>query len=137
MISNKEEKTYLRSIRRGLQIPPKNKREYTHIIQQQLNELRESKPNASIDDVYRELGTPADLVQSYESRKDFERLKRKYRLTKVFCIVGLAIVTVAIFAIVLSIIVIHDSINGRVTYFVQEPPVQVSSDIPLDDNKII
>ncbi len=133
MISKQEEKLYFRSIRQGLQVPRQNKRDYLETIRQQFDELSDSHLNATMDDVYAEIGAPEELIRTYESREDFERLKKKYKRGKIICLaVVIPLVAIAIFTTIVASIVVYDSLHTRNAYI--KETIHDGIIIPIEDD---
>lgn len=102
--NNKIINLYLKEIKDKLLCPNNVKKAF-------LKEIRQNIADAEIDivsieDLYREIGSPEEIARSFESRDDIEQIKakaKKYTKIKIICAVCLALAIVAV--IVCSIVI--------------------------------
>lgn len=65
---NKLCKTYIRRVKTLFPLMGKSERKYIKILKTNINDYLVDTPNSNINDLYKEFGSPKDIMNSYYSR---------------------------------------------------------------------
>lgn len=77
---------YLRNVNQSLDCAKDMKKALISEIEQQVTDLEEKIQDITLDDLYREIGTPEEIAQGFENREDIDRIRKKaakYKKNKV------------------------------------------------------
>ena len=106
---------YVKEVKDKLLCPNNVKKAFLQEIRQNISNLENETGVLSIEDLYREIGSPDEIARSFESRDDIEQIKakaKKYRKVKIICAVSLILAILT--AIICGIIMLSDD-----TYYVE------------------
>lgn len=92
---------YLRNVNQSLDCAKDMKKALISEIEQQVTDLEEKIQDITLDDLYREIGTPEEIAQGFEDREDIDRIRKKaakYKKIKWICLICsiLAMITIVI-----------------------------------------
>lgn len=114
MIAKNDEKIYFKTIKRGLLVQRKVRNEFLEELHRQFDDIQSAYLNCTLNDIYDQIGTPEEVIRNFETREDFECLKKKYSRSKKICIGCLLLAMVAIIIISICTLIVNDSIkNGH------------------------
>ena len=68
--------SYLRHIKTALLCPSSMKKAILNDVNERIAELEKQHPLLTPDDIYKEIGTPDELAQGFESRIEIGNIKR-------------------------------------------------------------
>lgn len=75
-------KNYIKMIKRGFPLHGKYERKYLRNLKVHLEEFLDEAPDASMDDIIVEFGTPASVISNYFSSVDDHYLTSKLKIKK-------------------------------------------------------
>lgn len=75
-------KTYASKIKSLFPIMGKTERKYINTIKINVNDYLGEKPNSNLEDLYKEFGTPKDVINSYYATIDTESIIKRIKFTK-------------------------------------------------------
>ncbi len=102
-------KLYLQEIEKELICSNSIKKAFIHEIKLQIAFLEERTPDLTLEDLYREIGSPAEIAKGLETREDIENLKKKARRYTHARILWAISALLVLCAIVATIIVVHEN----------------------------
>ena len=79
---NKLCKTYIRRVKTLFPLMGKSERKYIKILKTNINDYLVDTPNSNINDLYKEFGSPKDIMNSYYSTIDIDNVIKKIRISK-------------------------------------------------------
>lgn len=99
--------SYLRHIKTALLCPSSMKKAILNDVNERIAELEKQHPLLTPDDLYKEIGTPDEIAQGFESRLEIGNIKknaRKLTRTKILCwiLIILMVLTIIITAIIIK-----------------------------------
>lgn len=114
---NRSTEDYVRSVRQALDCSKDLRKALISEIEQQIKELENKTPELTVDDLYREIGTPEEIAQGFEDRDDIDRIRKnaaKYKRSRIIAWVC-AILAVVSIAISVMIICENDNYHEKIT----------------------
>ena len=81
---------YLKEVKSALFCSSSMKQAFLSTVKQRISDLFPDPSALSVEELYKEIGTPEEIACSLESRSDIELLKQKakrYEIVKIFCII--------------------------------------------------
>ena len=79
---NKLCKTYIRRVKALFPLMGKSERKYIKILKTNINDYLADMPNSTINDLYKEFGSPKDIINSYYSTIDIDNIIKRIRISK-------------------------------------------------------
>ena len=79
---NKLCRTYIRKVKLLFPVMGKYERKYIKAITINVNDYLADVPESTIDDLYKEFGTPKDIIDSYYSTVNTDDVIKKIRISK-------------------------------------------------------
>lgn len=101
--------SYLRHIKTALLCPSSMKKAILNDVNERIAELEKQHPILTPDDLYKEIGTPDEIAQGFESRLEIGSLKknaRKLTRTKILCLIFLILM---ILSVIMAVIIIKSN----------------------------
>ena len=99
---NKLCRTYIRKVKLLFPVMGKYERKYIKAITINVNDYLADVPESTIDDLYKEFGTPKDIIDSYYSTVNTDDVIKKIRISKyiklilTICLLSLTIMKIYI-----------------------------------------
>ncbi len=79
---NKLCKTYIRRVKALFPLMGKSERKYIKNLRTNINDYLVDMPNSNINDLYKEFGSPKDIINSYYSTIDIDNVIKRIRISK-------------------------------------------------------
>ena len=79
---NKLCKIYIRRTKALFPLMGKSERKYIKILKTNINDYLADMPNSTINDLYKEFGSPKDIINSYYSTIDIDNIIKRIRISK-------------------------------------------------------
>ena len=109
---NRITESYVRSVRQSLDCPKDLRKALISEIEQQITELENKTPELTVDDLYREIGTPEEIAQGFEDRDDIDRIRKKaakYKRSRIIAWVCAILAVVSIVTSTIAIVIICEN----------------------------
>ena len=94
---------YVKEVKDKLLCPNNVKKAFLQEIRQNISNLENETGVLSIEDLYREIGSPDEIARSFESRDDIEQIKAKAKrfpiIIAVCAVISLLIISVLVYII--------------------------------------
>lgn len=81
---NKLCRNYIRKIKTLFPIMGKSERHYIKTIQFNVDDFLADKADSNLDDLYKEFGTPEDVINNYYLSVDTDNIIKRIRISKYF-----------------------------------------------------
>lgn len=92
-------KSYLKEVKSALFCSPSMKQAFLSTVRQRIEELFPDFSTLSVEELYKEIGTPEEIACSLENHSDIEQLKKKAKRYKVAKIAYMVLLLVAVLII--------------------------------------
>ena len=98
-ITNKERKHYINQIKKLLFCSSKERKKFLNEFNDNIDDFLKDHPDASIDDLQKNMGTPQEIAEGFLGNADTKAIKRRTSVVRVLIIIGAA--ALLIFAVTL------------------------------------
>ncbi len=100
-------KRYLEEIAGRMEYPEKTKKAILKELSLLIGEYCSERPDASIEDLYREFGNPSDYSEAFWDRKEYsDVLERVRKKTRLLTLLAAGLIILAVAAIITAVILI-------------------------------
>lgn len=79
---NKLSRKYIRKIKALFPLMGKNERKYIKALKVNVNDFLADMPDSTMEDLYKEFGSPKDIINSYYSTIDTDNIIKRIRISK-------------------------------------------------------
>jgi len=114
---NKLCRTYIRKVKLLFPVMSKYERKYIKAITINVNDYLADVPESTIDDLYKEFGTPKDIIDSYYSTVNTDDVIKKIRISKY---IKLILILLTICLLSLTIMKIYIQYEGHKVFMEEQ-----------------
>ena len=111
-MNNKELKKYYNEIFSALICDRKQKKAFLNDFSANVDEYLTACPEADIDKIKAEFGTPEEIASSFIANSDTIKIKKKLDIKKLILIAVIIVLTIYIAFIIISLIDVHTEAHG-------------------------
>ncbi|WP_173385779.1 DUF6120 family protein [Ruminococcus flavefaciens] len=117
-ITSKERRKYLKDISRLLVCDSTERKKFLRDLNENIDEYLASEPEASIEDLYRNMGTPREIADGFLSNADPRTIRHRLSIVRIIIVAVAAIVVllgVTLFSLWLDTHESHEDYFGEIT----------------------
>lgn len=107
-------RAYVKEIKKTITCSGDIKKAVLHEIAEEALEMASQNPELTAQDLYREIGSPQEIAQGFESRADMEKIMKsaaKYKRIKYICVASCIVAALAA-SITVSVILSDDDYSS-------------------------